>query len=186
QRRIAAEALANHPQEGYLLLKEAAELKEDLMVRRAAAYGLARIPEAWAEELLVKLQIEDEQWVVRNAATEALEIRRNPPSSIPQRLPPPTESPWLIAFASKQGMGITPDKPPVDLLLSALKSGTIEERLASLDYLRIMPIEGVFGVLFQAMYGGEPELREAIFRTITEMAARGVDVPDPYQFGVGY
>lgn len=186
QRRIAAEALANHPQEGHAMLKEAATFQEDLMVRRAAAYGLARIPEGWAEELLTKMQIEDKQWVVRNAAAEAMEIRRQAAPYIPHRLPPPTESPWLIAYASKLGMGITPDKPPVDLLLSALQSGSLEERLAALDYLRIVPTEGVFGVLFQAMYSGDPDLREAVFHTISEMAARGVDVPDPAQFGVGY
>ncbi len=83
-------------------------------------------------------------------------------------------------------MGISPDIPPTDLLLTALKSGNHEERLASLAYLRMMPSEGVFGALYQAMYGGEPELREAVFQTLTEMAARGIEVPDPVQFGVGY
>jgi hypothetical protein len=39
--------------------------------------------------------------------------------------------------------------------------------------------------LFQAMYGGESSLRESIFLTLSEMAARGVNVPDPIQFGVG-
>jgi len=47
-------------------------------------------------------------------------------------------------------------------------------------------VEGVFGALFQAMYGGEPSLREAVFQTLSEMAARGVEIPDPVQFGVGY
>jgi hypothetical protein len=35
------------------------------------------------------------------------------------------------------------------------------------------------------MYGGEPELREAVFRIFSEMDSYGVDVPDPIQFGVG-
>jgi hypothetical protein len=68
----------------------------------------------------------------------------------------------------------------------ALKSGTEEERLASLSYLRIMPVEGVFGALFQTMYGSELILREAVFQTLSEMAARGIEVPDPGQFGVGH
>ncbi len=185
-RRAAAEAMANHEEEGQNMLKEGALMKEDLHVRRAVAYGLGRIREAWATEILVKLQTEDEQWVVRNAATEVLEEQRKPNSHIPRRLPPPSESPWLIAFAGKKGEGISPDKPPTELLLMALKSEEPEERLASLDYLRMMPLEGVFGALYQAMYSGEPELREAVFRAISEMASRGVDVPDPVQFGVGY
>ena len=185
-RRAAAEALANDPSEGHLMLKEGAAMKEDLLVRRSAAYGLGRIPEPWAEELINHLETEDDQWAVRNAAMEVNENRHRMNPHIPQRLPPPTESPWIIEFAGKQGLGVSPDKPPIDLLLLALKSGTEEERLASLSYLRILPVEGVFGALYQAMYGGESTLREAVFQTFAEMAARGVNVPDPIQFGVGY
>jgi hypothetical protein len=146
---------------------------------------LGRINEPWAEEMLNNLQVLDDQWVVRNAALEVVEERQKPNPHIPKRLPPPSESPWLIAFAGKQGLGISPDKPPTDVLLLALKLGDEDERLASLSYLRMMPMEGVFGALFQAMYAGEPLLREGVYQTLTEMAARGVDMPDPAQFGVG-
>ncbi|MGD0877164.1 MAG: HEAT repeat domain-containing protein [Anaerolineales bacterium] len=184
-RRSAAEAMANNPDEGYRMLREGALMKEDLNVRRAAAYGLGRIYESWAEELLNKLQTDDDQWIVRNSAQEVLEERQKPNPHVPKRLPPPSESPWLVTFAGKKGEGISPDKPPIDLLLLALKSDDPEERLASLAYLRVMPMEGVFGALFQAMYGGEPELREAVYRILSEMASTGVEVPDPIQFGVG-
>jgi HEAT repeat protein len=184
-RRSAAEAMANHPDEGHRMLKEGALMKEDLNVRRAVAYGLGRIDEPWAEELLNKLQTEDDQWIVRNSAQEVLEERQKPNPHVPKRLPPPSESPWLVTFAGKKGEGISPDKPPTDLLLMALKSDDPEERLASLAYLRVMPFEGIFGALYQAMYGGEPELREAVFRIFSEMASTGVKVPDPIQFGVG-
>lgn len=185
-RRSAAEAMSIHPIEGHKMLREGAGLKEDLNVRRAVAFGLGRIHQPWADELLNKLQLEDDQWVVRNAALEMLEDRHKPNLHIPRRIPPPSESPWLIAFAGKQGLGISPDVPPTDLLLLALKSEDLEVRLASLPYLRMLTKEGVFGALYQAMYAGEPELREAVFQTISEMAARGVEVPDPVQFGVGY
>jgi HEAT repeat protein len=184
-RRSAAEALANHPDEGYAMLKEGAEMKEDLLVRRSVAYGLGRITEPWAEELVSRLETVDDQWAVRNAAMEVTENRQHLNPHIPLRLPPPTESSWIIAFAGKQGLGVSPDKPPTELLLMALKSGTEEEKLASLAYLRMMPVESVFGALYQAMYGGEPTLREAAFQTFAEMAARGVEVPDPVQWGVG-
>jgi HEAT repeat protein len=185
-RRFAAEAMSIHPGEGHKMLREGAGMKEDLNVRRAVAFGLGRIRRPWADELLNQIQLEDDQWVVRNAALEMLEDRRKPNTHIPRRIPPPSESPWLIAFAGKQGLGISPDVPPTDLLLLALKSEDLEVRLAALPYLRMLPKEGVFGALYQAMYAGEPELREAVFQTISEMAARGVDVPDPVQFGVGY
>jgi hypothetical protein len=168
------------------MLREGAEMKEDLLVRRSVAYGLGRIPESWAKDLIDHMETEDDQWAVRNAAMEVNECSQKLNPHIPQRLPPPTESPWIIAFAGKQGLGVSPDKPPIDLLLMALKSGTEEERLASLAYLRMMPVEGVFGALYQAMYGSESTLREAAFQVFAEMAARGVDVPDPVQFGVGF
>lgn len=183
-RRAAAEALANHPTEGHAMLKEGATLKEDFLVRRAVAFGLGRIQEPWANELLTQL-LADDQWVVRTAAADILERREQPSPHIPRRLPLPSESPWLIAYAGKQGLGVSPDKPPVDLLLQALNSGEEEERLAALTYLRAYPSEGVFAALYHAMYGGDPVLREAVFQTFWEMAARGVAVPDPHQFGVG-
>jgi len=155
------------------------------MVRRAAAYGLGRINEPWAVEMLNNLQLLDDQWIVKNAATEVIEERQKPDPHVPRRLPLPSESPWLIAFAGKQGMGILPDKPPTDVLLMALKSGEEDERLASLSYLRLLPNEGVFGALYQAMYGGNPTLRESVYQTLSEMAARGVTLPDPAQYGVG-
>ncbi len=168
------------------MLKEGAGMKDDLLVRRSVAYGLGRIREPWAVELVGHMQTEDDQWAVRNAALEVNEALQRTDPHIPQRLPPPSESPWIIAFAGKQGLGVSPDKPPTDLLLQALKSGTEEERLASLAYLRMMPTEGVFGALYQVMYSDQPILREAVFQTFAEMAARGVNVPDPVQFGVGY
>jgi HEAT repeat protein len=184
-RRAAAEALADHPAEGHAILMEGSEV-EDILVRRAVAYGLGRVNQPWAGELLAKLQVEDKEWIVRTSATEVMENRLRPDPHVPRRLPPPSESPWLIEFAGKQGLGVSPDKLPTDLLLNALKTGTEEERLAALTYLRMMPNEGVFGALFQVMYSGDPVLREAAFLTLWEMSARGVEVPDPVQFGVGY
>ncbi|MBN2388596.1 MAG: HEAT repeat domain-containing protein [Anaerolineales bacterium] len=186
QRQCAAEALANDPDEGYAMLIDAAAMQGDIMVRRAAVYGLARVNEPWTDEILTRMQTEDPEWVVRNSAVEIVEARQGINPHIPRRLPHPSESAWVIAFAGKQGLGVTPNELPTDLLLQALKSGSEEEKLASLSYLRILPHEGVFGTLYQAMYAGEATLREAIFQTVWEMAARGIEIPDPVQFGVGY
>ena len=185
-RKYAAEAMANVPGEGHTMLKEGAEMKDELPVRHAVVYGLSRVNEQWAEDLLSDLQMNDDQWMVRNSAGQIMESRQNFDRHIPKRLPPPSESPWLISFAGKKGVGISPDVLPIELLLQALDSGTDEEKLASLAYLRMSPTEGVFGALYHAMYGGEPHIREAVFQAFFEMASRGVEVPDPVQFGVGY
>jgi hypothetical protein len=184
QRCAAAEALANNPEEGYALLKEGAHLKEDLLVRRACAYGLGRINENWVEELLKDLAFNDDQWAVRTAATEVNESRLQPFTHLPPHLPPASESPWLIEFAGKQGLGISPDKPPVDLLLLAFKSGSNEERMASLRYLQMIPSEKVFSAFYQELYGLNSELRESVFHSLSCMAASGISIPDPIQFGI--
>jgi HEAT repeat protein len=183
-RRAAAEALANDTKEGYAMLKDGATM-QDILVRRSVVYGLARIPEPWAQEILSKLQLEDDQWVVRNAATEVIEANSaedNP--RIPHPLKAPSESPWLIEFAGKQGMGISPGTPATDILLLALKGDEPEVRLSALPYLRNTPTDGVITQLYNAMYRDDTKLREAAYQILWELGTAGIKLPNPTQFGL--
>jgi hypothetical protein len=90
-----------------------------------------------------------------------------------------------MAFAGKQGIGISPNQPATNLLLMALRNGSEEERLSSLVYLRQVPTEIVLGELYHILYSGDTTLREAIFQILWELAASGIALPDPHQFGVG-
>jgi HEAT repeat protein len=183
-RQAGAEALANDPGEGYAMLKDGATL-DDILLRRAVVYGLARVDEPWAVELLKTMRIEDGQWVVRNSASEVLDYQTRLNPRVPRPLPPPSETPWLIEFAGKQGMGISPGAPATDILISALKSDDLDTSLASLPYLRRTPTEGVVTQLYHAMYKDDPELREGAYHTLMEIAASGVKLPHPSQFGLG-
>jgi HEAT repeat protein len=184
-RRAAAEALANDTKEGYAMLKDGATM-QDILVRRSVVYGLARIQEPWAQEILSKLQLEDDQWVVRNAATEVIEANSTEDNPrIPHPLKAPSESPWLIEFAGKQGMGISPGTPATDILLLALKGDEPEARLSALPYLRNTPTEGVITQLYNAMYRDDTKLREASYQILWELGTAGIKLPDPTQFGLG-
>jgi HEAT repeat protein len=183
-RRAAAEALANDPGEGYAMLREGITIS-DILLRRAVAYGLGRVNEKWAIEALQKIQIEDDQWVVRNAATEVLESKTSAGSRAPRKLKAPSESPWLIEFAGKNGMGISPGVPATDILLLALKSDDSDTRLASLPYLKYTPNEGVIAQLYDGMYKDDPELREAAYNVLWELGTSGVKLPHPKQYGLG-
>jgi HEAT repeat protein len=183
-RRAAAEALANDPGEGHAMLKEGVTIS-DILLRRAVAYGLGRVNERWAIELLQKIQIEDDQWVVRTAATEVLDSKTSAGSRAPRKLKAPSESPWLIEFAAKQGMGISPGVPATDILLLALNSDNADTRLASLPYLKYTPNEGVIAQIYDAMYKDEPELRETAYNILWELGASGVKLPHPNQYGHG-
>jgi HEAT repeat protein len=181
-RRAAAEALANDPAEGYAILKEGATLA-DIMLRRAVVHGLARTGQPWAIEILQHMQVEDDQWAVRNLASQYLEQKTDP--RVPHKLTPPSEAAWLIAFAGKQGTGIPRGGPATDILLNAFKSGNTEERLAALPYLKRVANEGILGALYNGMYGDDPEVREAAFCVVEEIGANGTKLPHPNQFGLG-
>jgi HEAT repeat protein len=183
-RRAAAEALANDPREGHAMLKEGLTLP-DILLRRAVVYGLARVHEEWANAALEHTRVEDDQWVVRNSASEVLDSRSQMDPHVPRRLTKPSETPWLIEFAGKQGVGISPGSPATEVLVAALKSDNEEVRLAALPYLKRTPSEGVIANLYHAMYRDDPELREAVFLVLCELASGGVKLPVPQQFGLG-
>jgi HEAT repeat protein len=183
-RRAAGEALANDPREGHAMLRDGISIS-DILVRRAAIYGLGRIHEEWAIDILKKSQIEDDQWIVRNAATEVLDSKLHISSRAPRKLKAPSESPWLIEFAGKNGVGISPGVPATDILLLALKSDDPDIRLAALPYLKFTPNQGVITQLYGAMYRDDPELREAAYNILWEISLSGAKLPQPSQYGFG-
>jgi len=184
-RRAAAQALANDPEDGYEVLLEGSTMADDIMVRRAVVHGLARIEEPWALEKLQIMQVEDEQWAVRNLANQYVEELAQTDPRVPIRLTPPSETPWLVEFAGKQGIGIPRGGAATDVLVTVFKQGKVEEQLAAIPYFKQYPTEGVIGALYNGMYGDDPEIREASYLAIQEIAADGFAIPHPNQFGLG-
>ncbi len=183
-RRAAAEALAQNEEEGHPTLKEGAEL-DDLLVRRAAIFGLQRVRQPWAIELLKKMQIVDAQWVVKNAAAQALDEMEQPDPRLPRSLPALSETPWLIAFAGERGIGISPGKAALNLVLTALKEGKEEQRLAALEYLGRAGETTAMLNVYQVYYASQGDVREAALDTFYRFAATGAELPPPAQFGLG-
>jgi HEAT repeat protein len=182
-RRAATETLANDPGEGYAMLKDGATMK-DVYLRRAVIYGLIRVDESWSIELLQKIQKEESQWGIRNAASEALVDQPKIDPRAPHKLRPPSESRWLVEFADKRDMSIPPGAHATDVLLLALKSEDPDLRLASLPYLKYLPTEGVINQLYNALYKNDLELRETVYQVLWEMGASGVKLPNPSQYGL--
>lgn len=184
-RRAAAESLANDPGEGHAMLRDGATMK-DILLRRAVVYGLARVHEPWADQLLETVRVDDDQWVVRNSAHEVLESRSIAADPrVPRPLQPPSACPWLIAFAATQGIGISPGAPATDVLLAALKSPKVEERLAALEYLKQTPTDGIIKGIYGVMFGDDSEAREAAYLALWEIGASGYKLPHPSQYGFG-
>ena len=183
-RQAAAEALALNKTEGYKVLEEAATV-DDLLTRRAAVFGLMQIHEPWARKVLEKIAVEDGQWVVRNAAAQALDTLQQTAPALPKPLPRPSDAGWLLAFAGKLGMGILPGQPATDVLMAVLKSGSVEEQIAALHYLRDQADEGIIGSIYDMLYSGEEKLSEPVLHALWWIAASGKKLPSPTQFGLG-
>ncbi len=168
-RQVAAETLAANPPEGHEYLKEAIK-SNDLMTRWAAVYGLSLIKEPWAPPLLEKISVEDGQWVVRNAAIRALEKLQQPPEKAFALLPPPHNSPWLIAFASKLGIGLSVNQSATEPLLIALKEGDPEEKLAAMEYLKMMPQREIMLALCEIVALETGVLQESAYNACWHLA----------------
>jgi HEAT repeat protein len=183
-RRAAAESFANHPSEGYPILREGSTV-DDLLTRRAVIYGLRRVNQPWATQILEELQIEDAQWVVKDAAAQAVTQINNPDPAIPKPQPPLEDLPWLIAFASDLEVGISEGKPAREMLLKALSEGNEDEKLAAMGQVRLRGETGIFPAIYHILYSDIPELKEAAFYTIWHIASTGYEIPPPIQFGLG-
>jgi len=181
-RRAAAEALANHTAEGHPTLQEGST-HEDLRVRHAVVYGLQRISQPWARELLMRMQTDDKEWIVRNAAIQAMEEINLPGANIPALLPDLSETPWLIDYAAKQGLGVAPGKPASDLVIEALKKGNTEEKLQALSYLSMYGTEETIPIIYSWYFGGTGEIRDAAYQTLLMLASAGLQLPPPQQYG---
>ena len=182
-RKAAAEALANHPLEGHPALEEGSSM-DDLMVRRSVVFGLARIKKPWANQILDKLQMEDKEWIVRNAAIQAIEERNQPNPHIPHSIPPLSETPWLLEFASKQGLGVTEGEQAKSLVLQALASGTEDERLVAMEFLGLKGDNEAASSIYPLYFGQTGDLHEAAYQALWLMSTTGADLPPPDKFGI--
>jgi len=184
-RRAVAEAFAFHPEEGHPILREGSTL-DDLLVRRSVIHGLRLVEDPWALQILEEMQIEDGQWVVRNAAAQAVEELHNLDPYIPRPLKSPENLEWLIEFASEREMGVAPGDPAREMMLSVLMEGKPEQIYAALDYYRRTGDPAIFPAVYHLLYGGDLEIAEAAYLTIWQVAATGAEIPSPAQYGLGY
>ncbi len=176
-RRAAAEALAAIPGEGHSIIRDAAEDK-DMMLRRAAVFGLRRIKAAWALVALYRLMLEDSQWYVRSAAEEAFGQARDPQATGLKRYPPTDQMGWLLGWAAGRGEGVPPGDPANQVLIRALQQGEPEFRRAAADTLGKIGYVPALKPLYIALRDREPSVRDSMFRALAGLQARlGAPLP---------
>jgi hypothetical protein len=139
-------------------------------------FGLARVKEDWAEQILLELQTGDDQWVVRNAAIQIVEDMKLDAISIPKLMPPLHETGWLIRYAGEKGMGLSRGQAAWDLLANALQQGNEETMMAAMHIYRLKPEEGamVTGPLITLMRERDGEVCEAAYHTLWHLNANHI------------
>jgi len=185
-RRAAAESLAECGKPGGELLQEGASLGDDkgedvIRVRRAAAYGLARVGEDWARALLTRLEREDKQWFVRSAASDALKLMNEEQGDGETVDLTPLDRDnlgWLVQWAASKGQSLGIGKSATQTLLRALEDLDPNVRLAAVrTYAHIGDADSI-PALRARLKDDQPPVRDAAYHAIDAIARRtGEAVP---------
>lgn len=165
---IAAEALARWP-ESADSLREAARA-EDMMVRRAAVFGLIRLG---MRDLLGQIAREDEQWIVRSAAASVLEEEEKKSKEVHiAPVPPVDQLPWLISWAAARGEGVGVGQAAWQTLRWALREGDETTRVAAIQILSRAGHPEDVESLQVALADPNPEIAGQAFEALREIARR--------------
>ncbi|MBK8021351.1 MAG: HEAT repeat domain-containing protein [Chloroflexi bacterium] len=179
-RQAMAEAFAALPEEGFPTLYDAIR-HDDLMLRRAAVYGLRRISSTWALVEIYRAFLEDEQWYVRSAAQQAFtELQYGRTTSMTTPYPKPESIEWLNAWAAQRGEALPPGEGAAQMLLRALQEGDATvRRLAARDIGQLMMID-MIKPLYSALRDARDEVRSAAHHALTEFQLQlGQPLPAP-------
>jgi HEAT repeat protein len=165
-RQVIAEALATLPEDGYPILFEAID-DEDMLVRRAAVFGLRRIRATWAVIAIYRAFLEDDQWYVRSAAQQAFEeIQYGRPSRIEQARPAPHELDWLTLWAAHRGESVPAGPASAQILARVLKEGNAEERTLAALTLGALGTVDSLKPLYAALRDRQDAVRAAAYRAL--------------------
>lgn len=173
-RQLIAELFAFIRPEGRDLLKELSALEDNVVARRASVFGLQLVHEDWSIELLKGLSVNDSQWVVRNAAAQALESPDPDPLYVPVKPSQPSECPWLIKYASSLGIGLPAGDYPYDLLMKILSDKTNEYRIQALEYITLKPEIKTVKTLSTYMGTEHLDIRDAVYDSFLQFSQRGL------------
>jgi HEAT repeat protein len=181
--QLVAELLADCGEEGYQILREAAG-ENEIKVRRAATFGLAATGADWARELLHKMEREESQWYVRQAALDAINSMAKL-TAAPAEQPPIDLSPividrqgWLVEWAAQQGLGIGVGRQAVNALMRALEQGQPNVRQAALQTLSFVGDLDLHDRLRPMLYDPDKSVRDAAYLTLEAIGQRaGTPLP---------
>jgi HEAT repeat protein len=178
-RQAIAEALAAIPEEGYPILYDAIG-DEDMMLRRAAVYGLRRIRTTWSLIAIYRAFLEDDQWYVRFAAQQAFQELQHGREDGPVGYVPADEMTWLAHWAAQHGEKLPSGEGANHVLLKALQEGEPDIRVLSAAALAQLGLVTTVRPLYSALRDRQAEVRAAAYRALGELQMQiGQPLPAP-------
>jgi HEAT repeat protein len=180
-RQAIAESFAAIPDEGYPVLYDAIN-HEEMMLRRAAVFGLRRVNTSWAVLVLYRTAMEDEQWYVRSAAEQAFYDMQYGSTASGVRAYPAVESiPWLREWIALQGEEIVKEvEKPEDLLLMAMTDGDPQLQSLSVANIGQLGIAAHVSELYMALRHQDQAVRDAAYQALGELQLQiGQPLPSP-------
>jgi HEAT repeat protein len=178
-RQAVAETIAAIPEEGHPILYDAIT-HEDMLVRRAAAFGLRRVGTRWAISALYRTFLEDNQWYVRSAAQQAFSDLQKEELRGPQMYPATDAIPWLGAWAGQRGENVPAGEGAIQVLINALQEGDPQIRQLAARTLGQMGEITAARPLYQALQDRQEDVRIAAHRSLGELAMyMGKPLPAP-------
>lgn len=179
-RQAMAEAFAAMPEEGYPILYEAVE-DQDMMLRRAAIFGLRRIRTTWALIAIYRAFLEDEQWYVRSAAQQAFqEIQYGRAQSPTLPYPSAEAIPWLAEWAASRGETMPTGEGAQQMLLRALQEGEPPIRALAAENLGQLGLANMSKALYNALRDRQENVRAAAHKGLADLQMQiGQPLPIP-------
>ena len=170
-RRAIAEALAAIPGEGHAILRDGIAA-DDMMIRRAAVYGLSRVGTGWAVVALYRAMLEDEQWYVRAAAEEAFAAAQSPERSGPRAVPEADAQTWLIQWAAERGEGVPAGPNARQVLIRVLQEGQPAYKALAARTLGYLGHVAALKPLYAALRDRDPDVRSAAYAALADLQLR--------------
>jgi HEAT repeat protein len=126
-----------------------------------------------AERVLEKARRDDDQWVVKNAADQALESRHHTQLRLQPPAPQPEALDWLIEFAAKIGLGIAPGKGALEMLRRVLNEGSPQHKVAALEAIGWFGLSELKVEVINALRDEHDQVRQAAYECYRWLVAMG-------------
>ncbi len=178
-RQAVTEAMAAIPAEGHPMLYEAIA-HEDMMVRRAATFGLKRVQAPWAMTALYRTFLEDPEWYVRSAAQQAFQEIQQDEQRGPRAYPPVEWVPWLGTWTAARGEDVPAGDAAWGTLTQALHEGEPQIRTLAAATIGQLGEIRLAAQLYAALRDRDEHVRTAAYAGLGVLQAQsGLDLPAP-------